>query len=130
MDRKWWNQYFPRVSDFAGELAAPLKFDGVKRYSIETFKNSGAGAINLAITLGAKRVILLGYDCQKTGGKAHWHGNHEKGLGNAGSIRDWPAQFAKLAKVYPDTDIINASRETALTCFRRADLDEVLNECY
>ena len=118
------------MSDFAGELAAPLKFDGVKRYSIETFKNSGAGAINLAITLGAKRVILLGYDCQKTGGKAHWHGNHEKGLGNAGTIRDWPAQFAKLAKVYPDTDIINASRDTALTCFRRADLDEVLNECY
>lgn len=36
--------------------------------------SSGAGAINLSISLGAKRVFLLGMDLAVNGnGKSHWH---------------------------------------------------------
>ncbi len=35
--------------------------------------STGATAINLAISLGAKRIFLLGYDCNLVDGKSHWH---------------------------------------------------------
>jgi len=38
--------------------------------------NSGIQAINLAYHLGAREIILLGYDMQPTGGKSHWFGDH------------------------------------------------------
>ncbi|HCZ48509.1 MAG TPA: hypothetical protein DCZ11_05850, partial [Gammaproteobacteria bacterium] len=40
--------------------------------------NSGYQALNLAVLLGAERVILLGYDMH--GG--HWHGRHGGRLNN------------------------------------------------
>lgn len=71
---------------------------------------------------------MLGYDCQRTGGKVHWHGDHPKGLGNAGSMPKWPQQFAKLKAAMAGVEIINCSRETALTCFTRGDLETCLAE--
>jgi hypothetical protein len=94
-------------------------------------RNSGALAISLAAKLGASRIVMLGYDCQHTGGKTHWHGNHPAGLGNAGSINgikgrpSWADQF-KALKMNIKVPITNASRETALTCFPRATLEESL----
>lgn len=77
---------------------------------------------------GAKRIILLGYDMQKTNGQSHWHGDHPKGLGSAGKIAEWPSEFERLKRNNPTIEIINCSRETALTCFARRPLEEVLNE--
>lgn len=91
------------------------------------FANSGAGCIATAVEGGAKRIILLGFDCQKTGGKAHWHGNHPKGLGNADKIEHWHDKFSQLAATIPEgVEVLNASRETALTMFPRVNLDDVL----
>lgn len=90
--------------------------------------NSGQQAIGLAHQFGAARVLLLGYDMQRTGGKAHWHGNHPAPLGNAGKLAAWPAAMNKLAAVAAGIglEIINCSRETALTCFPRRELSECL----
>ena len=41
--------------------------------------STGAGAINLAINMGAKRIFLLGIDLHLTEGKSHWH-NHRPRL--------------------------------------------------
>lgn len=99
----------------------------VTRVHFETHRNSGAACIALSADAGAARIILLGYDCQHTGGKTHWHGDHPKKLGNAGSVGKWPAAFAALAKTIPaTTKVINCSRETALDCFPRAALEDVL----
>jgi uncharacterized Rossmann fold enzyme len=38
--------------------------------------NSGFAAIVLAIKLGAKKIYLLGYDMNHTGGKSHFHGGY------------------------------------------------------
>lgn len=94
--------------------------------TFKTYGNSGAGAISLAAQGNAKRIVLLGFDCQKTGGKAHWHGDHPSNLGNAGSIPKWHVRFAEQARDLGYIEIINCSRETALTCFQRAKLEDTL----
>lgn len=75
---------------------------------------------------GASRVILLGFDCQHTHGKSHWFGNHPAGLGNAGLTHQWLDKFKQLADDFKHVEIINASRETAITCFPRARLEDLL----
>ena len=88
--------------------------------------NSGAGAMMLAYYAGARRVIMLGYDCQHTGGVKHWHGDHPPKLGNATRPEMWERGFAKVAHDLADIEIINASRVTALTCFPRMSLEDAL----
>jgi hypothetical protein len=129
MDRQWWDTYRAEVlTDFAGDrFSSNPVAGGVERVDIKPHGNSGAGAIALAARFGAKRIILVGYDCQHTGGKKHWHGDHPRNLGNAGSIERWPAKFAAMAKELPrDVEVINCSRETALDCFPRAALEDVM----
>src|SRR5690606_16993842 len=91
MDKVWWDQYGEEAEKtFTGERWAPLRYPGVRREIFNRGKNSGVGAISLAAHWGARKIILLGYDCQLTGGRAHWHEDHPKGLGNAGGVKDWP----------------------------------------
>jgi len=90
------------------------------------YGNSGAGGVSLALFGDAERVIMLGFDCQHTDGKAHWHGNHPRGLANAKQIDRWPALFKRLRDDHPDAEIINASRVTALDMFPRKNLEDLL----
>ena len=80
------------------------------------------------LVAGASKVVMLGYDCQKTGGRTHWHGDHPRTLGNAHSMPGWPKLFAKVAKFAEArrVPVVNATRETALTCFPRVDLEAAL----
>jgi len=133
MDRQWWQMWGADVAaKFAGQRYSTNPIDwkhGVKRLLLPAFDaygNSGAGCISLAISAGARRVLMLGYDCQPTGGKTHWHGDHPKGLGNAAAMPRWIAKFGKLARDKAGREIINCSRETALTCFPRMPLAEAL----
>lgn len=92
--------------------------------------NSGAQALGLAMLFGAARVLLLGYDMQFRGAQAHWHGHHGKGLNNPrhGSLAGWAKGFEVLARELRGVDVINCSRETAITAFPRAPLQECLSE--
>lgn len=128
MDRDWWKRYRDEaIESFKGALVTPLSgIRSVRKVDFPIQFNSGAGAIALAAFLGARRIILLGYDCQRTDGKAHWHGDHPEGLGNAGSLADWPRHFQRLALDLKGVKIQNATRQTALNCFPREDLDRAL----
>lgn len=131
MDRAWWKRYIDDVrSTFKGELACPLsRCFSVPKVAFAHGENSGVGAIALAHHWGAQRIILLGYDVMATGGKRHWHGDHPKGLGNAGSMSKWPAQFGRLAKrLVGKVQVVNASRQTALKCWPRGTLEDLLCE--
>ncbi len=127
MDIAWWNQYGDEARrDFKGKMVSPLRnVQGVRYLKFPYFQNSGAGAISLANHLGAKNIILLGYDGQKTNGKAHWHADHPRGMGNAGPVDKWVKQFRRVEREVK-SNIINCSRETALE-FKRLDLDEVIH---
>jgi hypothetical protein len=131
-DYKWWKKYCDDVhAKFKGRLVtvAPVNtasVDWLRDWN--SYGNSGAAAIALAVLAGARRVITLGLDCQYAGNKKHWHGDHPHGLGNARSLKKWPAGFARLATHAKSSgvEVINASRATALDCFERRPLEEVL----
>lgn len=91
--------------------------------------NSGAQAVGLALLFGAARVLLLGFDMKHNGDKIHWHGSHGKGLNNprARSLMAWVIGFDILAREVRGAEIINCSRETAITAFPRAPLQECLS---
>jgi hypothetical protein len=135
-DVGWWRQYrtevdavfkgrkvtcSPSARQFGCEVLAAVPW-------FTSFHNSGANAVSLAITAGAARVLLLGFDCQRTGGQTHWHGDHPKALSNARSIANWPAHFRNVARLARarGTEIINCSRATALDCFPRRAIEEVV----
>lgn len=125
MDHEWHKEYGDeaRRTCRAAAICAPHVIAGTEYHPIKA-GNSGAGAIKLAVELGAKEIILLGYDCQHTGGKAHWHPDHPPGMGNAGTVAKWPAQFQEIADTLPPhVKVINCTRQTALECWPRADLE-------
>lgn len=128
-DLKWWKHYDARIREtFKGDcVTGGCKWNGAELHPVPLYQNGGCGAISLAIHRGARRVILLAYDAQKTGGQVHHHGNHPKGLGNAGSMSTWPKLFRKLAMTLGKrAEIVNASRETALDMFPRIDLETAI----
>lgn len=130
MDLTWWQRYLPDAkARFRGELFSTAPVAGVNHLSppFKGYGNSGAACIALAAYCGAAKVILLGFDCQKTGGKAHWHGDHPKELANAKQIEKWPERFAQLAANLTGVEVVNASRETALTMFARVPLADALD---
>lgn len=129
MDRAWWKKYHREARDFQGlKFTACADCFDAQIPPMPAQGNSGAGAIALAATMGAQRIILLGYDCKYAkDGKRHWHGDHPKGLGNAASMPKWAAQFEKTAAQYRHVEIVNASRETALRLWPRVDLDKALS---
>jgi hypothetical protein len=131
LDRDWWLKYGDEVNlVFAGRRLSTnsieRRFNVTRLQNIRSYANSGAGAMSAAIHAGAARLVLLGYDCQHTGGKSHWHGDHPIGLGNAGRVEAWHGEFANLGIDHPQVEILNATRETALECFKRVDLGSAL----
>lgn len=132
MDVAWWKKYIAQVRQEFNGLLFTQASDcfGVPKSPAPAYGNSGAGAIALAAECGATTIYLLGYDCQHTDGKKHWHGDHPKGLGNAGTVKKWPNHFAEVAKKMNDRglQVINCSRSTALSCFERADVGSVLQQ--
>ena len=130
LDAGWWRQYQPEVQrTFRGECVTPQVVDGTRRemaWLDSSRTNSGAAALAQAAWWGARRVILLGYDCQHTAGRTHWHGSHPEGLGDAAGVADWPAQFEVVQQRLHGVEVINASRETALALFLRMPLEAAL----
>lgn len=134
MDENWWKEYHKEVKkDFAGlklSICSNSRAYGVQqvmqgKQAMTTYGNSGSGAVALACLWGADLVVMLGYDCQRTHGKTHWHGDHPKTLGNAKSMPRWGEQFKTLRRELKG-EIVNCSRETSLTMFQRKPLEEVL----
>lgn len=91
------------------------------------YKNSGGAAINLAVLLGASRIILLGYD-MKLGPHGVKHFTGERGTSSP--YPDFRRYIGTMVKPLEaaGVDVVNASRQTALTCFPRVSLDDVLQK--
>src|SRR5690242_9018703 len=82
-DFKWWRVYREEVElVFRGRRFSQVTFpppgvESVKGWpGFRSFGNSGATAVSFAILCGAREIVLLGYDCQLTGGRSHHHGDH------------------------------------------------------
>jgi len=154
-DAAWWSTYtdttkFPDhaalLRAFPGERACWDDFgipygarpiprekpvDGLGLEGVRSGCNSGFQAINLAFLRGAKTIIGTGYDMQHTGGKRHNHADHPAPLGNfsAGMPEMCRRHMGTLAGPLRELGVrvINATRETALTCFERMSLADAIN---
>lgn len=129
-DLRWWAANYSRITCEAQRWTAD--HFTAKRFGLRLLPfpmpgpfNSGQRAIELAISKGAKRVLLLGYDCSLANG-IHWHGLHQH-LTNPDpeSVDKWKREYHRLAR-RTGVPIVNASRHTELTCFPRVELDSYL----
>lgn len=149
-DQKFWDEHCG-VPAFAGQKWTQCELSekrwGLNRVSgldrpglsfdpewIHYGANSGYQALNLAVLLGVTQIVLLGFDMQAADGKRHWFGDHPEGMNNPteDSFARWCAAFDTIPASIKGTEIeiINCSRDTALTCFPRADLAQFLgNQC-
>ena len=94
--------------------------------------NSGYAAINLAYLFGAKKIILLGYDMKCSGERRHWH-ERQDGWGaeyfnNVLRNEFLPLfEFLVLPLEAAGVEVINANPDSALTCWPRMTLEQVLS---
>ncbi len=129
-DPEWWAYWHARILSPAQRWTcspdAARRF-GLHLHAARGVYNSGMRAIQFAAGQGATRIILLGFDGSTALG-THWHGEHPAGLRNpsADSRWRWAKHFAQLRPLCDRVDIINCSRYTALTLFRRQSLQAAL----
>jgi len=94
--------------------------------------NSGFQALNIALQLGADRIILVGFDMNDSA-PVHWYGRNRWPLANnpnAQNFRRWRDAFGVAATQLQalGVRVVNASPKTALTCFPVMTLDEALKD--
>ena len=141
-DEKWW-RWNKGVPEFHGMKYGLTK--GSERYGVTVLrrgvdtglslnpavlsagKNGGYQAINLAVLLGASRILLLGYDMQMgPNGKGHWHPDHpNKSRANYQAFLSF---FSTLVQPLKDAgvSIVNCTTRTALHAFPKMALREAL----
>jgi hypothetical protein len=123
-DRAWWKHHVP---DFAGRKFSAMPVHGIDTEQLPGVvmgTNSGLLAVQVAVSLGAKRVLLLGFDM----GGTHFFGPHPEGLKNTK-----PHRFEQFKRQFADyrprgVEIINCTPGSALTCYPTATLDACLAE--
>lgn len=116
------------AQQFGLTLAKGRHAPGLGRDVVHFGDNSGYQAVNLAYLLGAGRIVLLGYDMGVRGNQTHFFGDHPPPLKTGSDYRHWVTLFDRLAQDLADegVQVINATRESALRCFRRATINEAL----
>lgn len=88
--------------------------------------NSGYQAINLALLMGARRILLVGFDMHSRGGR-HFFGDHPEPLSNWMQFESLVPTFRRAARLLPPTiEIINCTPGSALDCFSILPLEEAL----
>lgn len=98
------------------------QFDGLSASPgvVALNKNSGAFAINVATLLGAKRIVLLGFDMKTINGRHNWHKDHKRNDKQDPKPYDsflprFPAIARDLARM--GVQCVNATPGSALTVF-------------
>ena len=146
-DRKWW-EWHNGVPEFKGwkithqQDAVPLQtypdIDYVLSsgksgfsYDHDRIKHGGNGgyqALHIALSIGADRIILLGYDMHCNNGVSHWFGEHPDGKQRDGRYAEWLKEFSALeiAGRQRGQEIFNCTPDRALDCFVKRELGEVI----
>ncbi len=144
-DESWWTRH-KGVPEFAG-----LKFTiepqpdpwprltmlhntgptGLERTptGLRTGFNSGFQAVNLAVHLGAVRILLLGYNMGHVKGqRSHFYGDPPNPETNQAKYAGWIKAFATIARPLGDLgiEVLNCTPGSALRMFPMASLSSVL----
>lgn len=112
-----------------------LRNDGSQGYTddpsaIRHGTNSGYQCVHLAAKLGAKRIILCGFDMRSIKNRQHWHDRHPAPLRDhsdgiySGWIRSFEGLATELTK--RGVEVFNATPGSKLTCFPMIELTEAV----
>ncbi len=143
--RQWWMRYGSQVRGWAGvKYTGDVRAAGqygcrfvrrvpgeglcTKINAVHPGGNSGYQAVNLAWHLGAKQIVLLGFDMHRRNG-AHWHGEHVHMLSAPQAhIQQWVKLFRPLAKDLKErgVSLINATPSSDLDCIDSLPLDQAI----
>ena len=136
-DRTWWEFYRPEFYGLrvSGESVPtvhtrPLKMlergEKMPRQpgSVVSAGHSGFQALGLALTLGASRVYLLGYDCG--GKKRNCHENRPKQFSKDTAMDQWVQHYNRVPVEWPEVPVINCAADSRITAFEKRPLSEVL----
>lgn len=136
-DAKWWN-WHPQTVAFPGlkyTLDRRLNRSDVQRLEtmgheglelnptgVRTGRNSGYQAVNIAVHLGASRVLLLGYDMHGD----HFFGSHPDKSRPPFQLcmKLWPTIVEPLQAA--GVDVVNCTPGSALTIFPQMRIEEAL----
>lgn len=107
---------------------------GKTNKSIAWNGNSGASAVNVAYWLGAKRIVLLGFDMKRQGNQFNWHNDYRTipGKKENGRYKSPYRQFLRCwKKIAIDAralgiEIINCTPGGNLNNFPRKELEDVV----
>jgi len=145
-DQKWFNAHKADLINFPNPVFTNQPFlhtsspdwlrtmsrrpSGLYRQELGWGGNTGCIAINLALILGAKRVLLLGFDLKRgLKGQSNWH-PHNVGVPNEASWKRFKIGFQQIAcdlpKVFPGCSIFNLGPDSGLDVFPKMELDDVL----
>lgn len=139
----WWKTYTTLIRSFAGlkftlepkaeALAPMLRNTGMLGLETDPTglrhgRNSGYQAVNLAVHVGARRIVLLGFDMRRdANNRSHFFGEH--------AYHTVPSQYDMFTRCFDSmiaplqvlgVEVLNATRDTALTSFPRVSLAEAL----
>lgn len=142
-DGRWWN-WHKGVPSFHG-LKYSLTRSAAKWPGVQVLRNSGSrgldtdptgirngrngtySAINCAVHFGAKRILLLGVDMKRgPKGQEHWHGEHPNRSRNPYGVFIKFFEFIVNPLEDLGVSVVNCNPDSALKCFPRQPLREVL----
>jgi hypothetical protein len=143
-DAKWWD-WHQGVPAFGGKKYgfeckdAPIRWPDVlilrdagvyglgKDDGVCRGFNSGYQALNLAINLGATRVLLLGYDMSLgEGGRSHWFGDHPDRAESPFHLMIEAFDSLPMLLIERGIEVVNCSRRTALKAFPVVPIEDAL----
>lgn len=147
-DCGWYGQNLPLIRSFGGlKLTSCTRCPSKgwkhvhrirrsKMYGLETERRdsiawnncSGASAINIAFWLGAKRIVLLGFDMRLDRGKKNYHNDYQGSVNNPDIFKKHMRGFPQIARdaLTVGIEILNATPNSAITNFPSVRLEEVV----
>lgn len=128
-----WSQHYEACQRYGlwhtpGEYVPGISLDPARIHLGQGAAHSGYQLLNIAVHMGAKRILLLGYDCRLAAGRRHWFGDHPAQM--TGHM-DWsraPGVYAAAAPQLAELgiDVINCTPESAIACFPRGRVGTLL----
>jgi hypothetical protein len=144
-DAQFYKWYRREIDEFKGmkvscrPLEVPAKdikiLQGVRNQGLDMRpeyicdgNNSGYGALNLAVKLGAKRIYLLGYDMHSSLKATHWHDGYFRRHNHTIYNRLF-TYFGSALPVLKEMNIEvwNANPASHLECFKKCTLTDAIN---
>lgn len=128
-DAAWWLANHEALEFDGPKFGAMPSFravPGVEIMPVDTGTNSGLLGLMVAVKLGAKRVLLCGFNMSHPG--EHFFGRHQLPLKSTTAARQevFKRQFANYRP--RGVEIINCTPNSALDAYPRGDLEDCLAE--